>query len=258
MKMRLAAALFGVALPGLAVGQTRVIRVRSADSLPVEYANVVIEGGATQITDEKGEVAIGAGKAQMLAVSVRRLGFAPWFGKVQLPDTAATLTITLSRVAQSLTAVRVSGDGDNRVGLKLQGFYDRWLLRQKGLLSATFIGPEEIEFRHPTKITSMLYALHGVNLVRFGHGDIAAFSTSAGSLQMEMCPMAIVIDGVQQQPDPPTHRGGVAFVNIDRILDANDVAAIEVYARGGNMPVSLQVDDSKCGVIAFWTGSRNQ
>ena len=250
------AAFLILAPTAVVYAQTRIIKVRSTDSLPVEYANVVIEGGATQITDQNGEVAIGAGKAQTLTITVRRIGFAPWFGKMSLPDTAVVLTVTLSRVAQSLTAVHVTGDGGNRVGLKLQGFYDRWLLRQKGALSATFIGPEEIEFRHPGRISSMLYGLHGVNLVRFGHGDMAAYSTSAGSMQMEMCPMAIVIDGVQQQPDPPTHRGGVAFVDIDRILDANDVVAIEVYARGGNMPISLQVDDSKCGVIAFWTGSR--
>jgi len=37
----------------------------------------------------------------------------------------------------------------------------------------------------------------------------------------------------------------------------NDVMAIEVYERGGNMPISLQVNDTKCGVIALWTGSRH-
>jgi hypothetical protein len=34
------------------------------------------------------------------------------------------------------------------------------------------------------------------------------------------------------------------------------VMGIEVYARGGNMPISLQVKDPRCGVIAFWTGGR--
>ena len=62
--------------------------------------------------------------------------------------------------------------------------------------------------------------------------------------------MAIVVDGMQQYPP----LGGV--VHIDMLLEANDVMAIEVYDRGGNMPISLQVNDTKCGVIAFWTGSR--
>jgi hypothetical protein len=58
--------------------------------------------------------------------------------------------------------------------------------------------------------------------------------------------MAILIDGMQQYPVPA----------IDDILDANDVAAIEVYNRGANMPISLQANDNACGVIALWTGSR--
>jgi hypothetical protein len=62
--------------------------------------------------------------------------------------------------------------------------------------------------------------------------------------------MAIVIDGMQQHPQ----KG--ANVNIDMLLSASDVAAIEVYARGGNMPVNFQFQDIGCGVLAFWTGSR--
>jgi len=63
-------------------------------------------------------------------------------------------------------------------------------------------------------------------------------------------PMTIVVDGQQQYP--PKGAG----VDIDMLLNANDVAAIEVYARGGNMPVNFQFQDTACGAIAFWTGSR--
>jgi hypothetical protein len=45
-------------------------------------------------------------------------------------------------------------------------------------------------------------------------------------------------------------------VIIDHVVDAASVSAIEVYTRGGNMPVGLQVSDQACGVIAIWTGSR--
>ena len=64
-------------------------------------------------------------------------------------------------------------------------------------------------------------------------------------------PLRLLIDGQQQYPP-----GDPGVVSIDKIINANDVMAIEVYARGGNMPISLQVNDTKCGVIAFWTGSR--
>lgn len=47
-----------------------------------------------------------------------------------------------------------------------------------------------------------------------------------------------------------------AFVDLNEYIDPNDIAAIEIYPRGGNMPVSLQTVDSGCGVIAFWSGAR--
>lgn len=47
-----------------------------------------------------------------------------------------------------------------------------------------------------------------------------------------------------------------AVVDINHYIDANDIAGIEIYARGGNMPISLQTSENGCGVIAFWSGSR--
>ena len=148
-------------------------------------------------------------------------------------------------------------------------------MRQKGVLSATFIGPEEIEFRHPDKITNMLRGLNGVAFRQSIENEQVAFGLG------NQCQMAIVLDGIRQCPTggckggsnaqsiinspPPAVAGRNATVLseanavlIDRVIEANDIAAIEVYPRGGNMPVSLQVSDPGCGVIAFWTGSRKQ
>jgi hypothetical protein len=54
----------------------------------------------------------------------------------------------------------------------------------------------------------------------------------------------------------PTGAGDTRVVDLNKYIDATDVAAIEVYVRGGNMPISLQADDNACGVIAIWTGAR--
>jgi hypothetical protein len=184
-----------------------------------------------------------------------RIGFKPWFGRLELPDTGATLTVALPRFAQNLSAVTVTGTPEIKSGLALTGFYDRWLMRQKGVISAVFISPEELDFRHPDKITNMLYGLSGVRIQRACieppdkrgrclQGLVAFSPIRTG------CPMAIVIDGVQQYPQQG------AYVGIDMRLDANDVNAVEIYARGGNMPVNFQFQDIGCGVIAFWSGSR--
>jgi hypothetical protein len=232
---------------------TRTLHVLSADGWPLAHANVSVDGGAPKITDEKGELGLGAGAHRALTVRVTRIGYTPYFGTVELPDTAAVVTVMLPRLAQTLAAVTVTG-ATIKSPLELTGFYDRWMMRQKGVLSAVFIGPEEIESRHPDFITNMLYGLNGVCLLTpSGHPrDIIAFAYVGSQLALKTggtcpnCPMAIVIDGMQQYPTPP----------INTVLDANDVMAIEVYARGGNMPISMQFNDTKCGVIAIWTGSR--
>ena len=237
--------------------QSRKIRVESTEGEPVVYAYISLEGGNGQITDEKGELNIGPGKSKTMSVDVRRIGYSPWFGKIDFPDTAATLVVKMTRISQALAEVRVTERA--RAPVYLQPFYDRWMMRQKGMLSATFIGPEEIEFRHPGRISTMLNGLNGVELLHGPNGWQAAYTGNF------TCPMAIVIDGVQKCGG--ACNGGSAGVTfgkrsrpppiwIDDLVDAESVAGIEVYSRGGNMPTSLQVQDAACGVIAIWTGSR--
>jgi hypothetical protein len=150
--------------------------------------------------------------------------------------------------------VTVTGEKSIPSPLALTGFYDRWLMRQKGVLSATFIGPEELEFRHPDKITGMLYGLNGVEIKQGcvktpSRGRQCQMTAPVAYSSDRRCPMTIVIDGQQQHPDGPN-------VDINMLVDAGDVSAIEVYARGGNMPIGFQFQDMGCGVLAFWTGSR--
>jgi hypothetical protein len=255
----LVAALLALAAPAIVQGQTRVIKVVSTDGKPIPYANVSVEGGITQVTDENGDVPLGAGKRQTFTVRVRRIGFTPWFGKVELPDTAATVAITLPSLVQKLSTVTVSGTANVKPALALTGFYDRWLMRQKGVLSAVFISPEELEFRHPDKITAMLYGLNGVRVAQAcvspptqsRSGSRPSCLMGLVAFNVGGCPMTVVIDGMQQRPI-----GKGANVAIDDLLDAFSVAGIEVYNRGGNVPISAQYHDIGCGLLMFWTGSR--
>ena len=230
--------------------QGRLVRVVSDHGQPIMYANVTLEGSTSRITDEKGEVNLGVGARQKFSVRVSRIGFAPWFGKVDLPA-VATMTVTLPQIAQVLAPVRVAGAPQMKTPLQLTGFYDRWIMREKGTLSAVFIGPEELEFRHPNKITNMLSGLNGVQIRQLNskglgmNDNLIAYSTTSADA-LTLCPMAVLIDGHQERPP----------VFIDRVIDANAVMAIEVYDRGGNMPIGLQANDTVCGVLAFWTGSR--
>ena len=260
------------AAPSAGHAQLRKLRVIAVDSTPIVYAFVAVEGGEGQVTDEKGEVSLGTAKKQKLTLRVQRIGYQPWFGKLDLPDTGATVTVQLLRVAQNLAAISVKGASEIR-SLQMTGFYDRWLMRQKGALSAVFIGPEELEFRHPDKITNMLRGLNGVEMRRSCEGDLVAFSSS------NRCQMAILVDGVRQCPsrgcssggpdvfgsgaqssrpncDSPTNLNATTAVILDQLINADEVSGIEVYNRGGNVPATISASDQACGIIAFWTGSR--
>jgi hypothetical protein len=236
--------------------QDRVIQVVTADSEPVEYAFVQANGGHALLTDESGRVSMGRGKKQTFDVEVRRIGFSPFYGKVELPDTASTVRIVLARLAQQLTTLRVTSR-KSPTSLELSGFYRRWLDMQKGVTSAIFIGPEEIDKRNASRVSALLGGVNGVTMTRTSNGNTVATTGGGGA-----CPMAIVVDGRQVCPTAGCnfldYSRGLTDQNsvlIDQVLDINSVAGIEVYKRGGNMPSDFHVD-GECGAIALWTGSR--
>jgi hypothetical protein len=238
---------------GAAGAQNRVLHVISTDSEPVPYAYVSIAGGHPQITDEQGLVNIGSGKKQTLSVEVRRIGYTPYFGKLDFPDTAATFTIILPRLAQSLNPVKVTSTRV-RNSLEMNGYYRRALQGQNGALTAVFIGPEEIEKRNSSRVSALLTTVNGVSMGRTASGHVV-ITSSSGS-----CAMPIVVDGRQVCPAIGCHTNTTGLTDensvlIDEVVELGSVAAIEVYKRGGNTPSDFHVDD-ECGIVAIWTGSR--
>jgi hypothetical protein len=264
--------LLALCAPARAAAQSTMLRVISSDSVPIPYAWISVEGGAATIADERGETSLGGGRHQTLTVEVRRIGFGPWFGKLEIPDSATVLTVMLPRIVQKLAKVQVTGT-QTKSRLELAGFYDRLLMRQKGALSATFIGPEEIEKRHVSQPSDLLHSVNGVSMFRSDHGGVFLRGTGGA------CFMTVMVDGRTLCPPVGCHvlsgngfgigpapkmRGAVAGdttvdnlqVNINQYVNPNDIAGIEVYARGANMPISLQASDNSCGVVAIWTGSK--
>jgi hypothetical protein len=262
------ALLIGAITTAAAAAQSSTLTVIGSDGGPVPYAWVAVRGGNANITDEQGKLSLGGGRNTTLPVEVRRIGFVPWSGKVVIADTATNTTIVLRRVAQAIGAITVTARQESR-DPKLAGFYDRWLMRQKGALSATFMGPEEIEFRHPARPSDLLEGVNGVRLMRTDRGSVIARGNGG------TCFMSVMLDGRQLCPAAGCHSDGDAnapqigrgmakpnqklddiAVNLNQYVDADDIVAIEVYARGANMPISLQALDPACGVIAIWTGAR--
>ena len=265
-------ALIGTLTSAGAAAQSTVLTVIGQDSVPIPYAWVSVRGATANITDEHGRLSLGAARRTALSLEVRRIGYAPWTGTVSIADTALKPVVVLRRLTQALGAVTITARVVNH-DLALTGFYDRWLLRQKGGLSATFIGPEEIEKRHVTRPSDLLDGLTGVQLLRTDRGSVIARGTGGTCFMTVMldgrpvCPMiGCHADGdatnAPQLVKQPSNPGAMAptlddqGVNLNQFINADDIVAIEVYARGANMPSTLQAPDNACGVIAIWTGSR--
>jgi hypothetical protein len=250
--------LTGVALAAAAAAaQDRVLRVTSTDSEPIAYAFVQANGGRAMLTDEAGRVSIGAGKKQTLTIEVRRIGYTPYYGKIDFPDTAITIPIVLPGIAQQLGSVNVTA-AKGKSSLERSGFYRRWLDGQKGVTSAAFIGPEEIEKRNESRVSIILGSINGIRITRTTNGNNVVVSGSGS------CGMAIIIDGRQVCPNAGCRildtSAGMTDMNsvlIDQVIDLSSVAGIEVYRRGGNMPSDFHVD-GECGAVAIWTGSRRR
>ncbi|MFI5231392.1 MAG: hypothetical protein ACHQSE_02650 [Gemmatimonadales bacterium] len=242
--------------PFAAHAQDRVLQVATTDSEPVAYAFVQVNGGHALLTDEFGRVSVGHGKKQTFDVEVRRIGFTPFFGKIDLPDTAITVRIVLARLAQQLNALKITSK-KSQTSLERNGFYERWLDMQKGVTSAIFIGPEELDKRNSSRVSTLLSGVNGVTMTRTNNGNMVATTGGGGA-----CPMAVVVDGRQVCPlagcNFADYSRGLTDKNvvlIDQVVDINSVAGIEIYKRGGNMPSAFHVD-GECGAIALWTGSR--
>jgi hypothetical protein len=160
-------------LPLGAAAQSTTLRVIGSDNAPVPYAMVTVHGGTANITSENGDLILGSGKHKTYDLEVRRIGYQPWSGKIESADTAAVVVVTLPTTGAANTSAVPS-----KSQLALNGFYDRWLQKQKGMYrDATFIGPEMIEQRHPAATMDLLDHVFGVTLAIDSKGARAATGT---------------------------------------------------------------------------------
>jgi hypothetical protein len=259
----------------VAHAQQRIIRVLGDDGEPVAFANVTLAGERPQITNEKGEVAVGAAARQAVKIDVRRLGYEPWYGTAALGDTVMSVQVTLHRISRRMFTVKVI-DSSRVAPSFLRGFYERMLARQRGIGNGIYLTPEEVDKRNAGMVSALLQGINGVSLRRMPSGKLAAMN-SGGSCQMTVlvdghavCPEGGCNGGAGPPPPPPSSSlrrsnrttnmraasGDDQGVAIDDVVNENEIAAVEVYPRGASVPPSLPTADASCGLVALWTGGR--
>ncbi len=247
------------------------VRVIDANSRPISYALVSVDVGASRVTDENGEARFRIEARDSLRMTVRRMGFRE-VSAFSRRDSTGTYQIVLQSMATRLNAVAVTAR--ENTPLSRAGFYDRLLQSQRGAITAEFITPEELESRQPGRITDMLRGRRSVKV---------AAANSGGRSRMVVlgrggtCGMTVLVDGqpikgmlekaisssLPQSINPNGTRSSsegdpAAALSLDELVDANAVAAIEVYPSTANAPASLipLTGQGSCGIIAIWTGSR--
>lgn len=131
--------------------------------------------------------------------------------------------------AVELEPILVAVEARSR-NLEARGFYRR---EARGI--GRFITRDDIEERHPLRVTDLLVMVPGVRLRRGrGVGGETAVLMRGG------CVADVFLDGVRTLPPFP----------LDSVLHPDDLAGIEVY-HASELPAQYGI--SSCGALLVWT-----
>ncbi len=211
-----------------------VMRVLDADSFPIPYAMVHLDGAAAIPTNQEGLLRLGRDRRLTVTARIQRIGYAPFDGTLTRASEADPFVVQLQLLRTTLEAVRTVAPGETM--LSRTGFYDRMERRRREAFIGEFITPEELNLRAVGRITSALVGKQYVQVYNgrlFGRGG---------------CRMNILLDGKLMMGDNTP----------DDYLGSHEVMAIEIYPSTANAPFELipVTAQGSCGIVAFWTGPR--
>jgi len=202
------------------------------DSISIPFATVQVRGGDRRLTGADGRASLPGDVRGEIELDVRRIGYAPFVGRVAPSEGDAGYVVRLMRSEQTLAAVEVVAPRETP--LSRTGFYDRAERVRRGAILGAFMTPEEVE-RRPFGHAGNL--LSGMQYVWMGAGSRP---TGRGG-----CEHQVLVDGLP-------FRGNLSQI------PASEIMGIEAYPSTANAPVELipVTDRGSCGIIAIWLGPR--
>lgn len=224
--------------------------VRDTNRAPVPQVRVSAGDDTTRfaVTDSAGEFRLSSVAAGMRRVHFRRLGYvAADFTVLVEPAEELRLQVELAALPTTLDTITVSRT--IITSLASVGYYERQRLREQGILNATFIDPEEIEQRRPTRTSHLFHGIPGLSVVyqeTRGRSIPLLFGRTIG--RSDRCQPAIFLDGVEQ--------GGTGMpMDLDMLISPLEIRAIEVYSFGSRVPEQFQSmrNTQACGSVVIWT-----
>ena len=211
--------------------------VRDSSGGGIAGAEITIAGtGLRAHTNPRGEFRLTNVPAGTLTVGVRRLGFIPTVGSIEVgPNEAATMTVIVTPLAQSLAAVIVRGDRRFEDHGRLAGFYQRRSRSSGG----HFITRDQIDQRNPAQVTDLFRSVPGARIYSSTFTNVVRFRGMR-------CAPLVWLDGF-----PAT----AGEFDLDA-LDPYIIEAIEVYLGVATVPPEFRWvrGGGSCGAIVIWTG----
>lgn len=211
--------------------------VKATNGKPLEGAQILLLGTRlTGRTGPDGAFRMGGLPAGTQSVEVREVGYAPRRYAVDLsPHRESRLDAVLEEHAQVLRAIEVTA----RKGSDIPGFERR---RKFGM--GTYLTRDDIEKRGAISTTDLFRGIPGVQVMWDGSEYVVQMTRSAN--MGWTCPVQYYIDGSPFLASSAD--------DMDRIVQPDEIEAIEVYKSATETPAEFQgVDGGACGTIVIWT-----
>lgn len=226
------------------------VRNTSGEAISQVRVQVGADSLRLVLSDSSGMFRVAGIAPGLQRVHFRRLGFVPAsFSLLIAADESVRVQVVLTSLPVPIAGVEIGAAW--RPDLAQSGFYERLRQREQGVLSGTFITPEELENRKPLRTSYVLDGIPGLEMVRGRSGlRVVPHGRNVGR-NMTRCIMAVFLDGMELSPET------VASGELDLIVDARHVAAIEVYPSPSWSPERFQSTriNHPCGSIVIWTKS---
>lgn len=182
-------------------------------------------------------------------IRATRIGYRDAVGDLLLTaDSVVDVEVRMAVETVALEPVTVISRSTRDVSPVLRGFYARM-----GQGAGRFITREEIEARHPVRITDMLRNMPNLRASppRMGASGQGFTQPSNG----DRCTVVFFVDGMQiNQPNMPGIRGTQRQdLAIDDYVQPEEVEGIEVYRGESDTPAEFTTRWVQCGTIVIWT-----
>lgn len=211
--------------------------VKDQRGVGVEGAIVEITGAGTR-TNPMGAFRLFTGDVDTVTIAIRRPGYAPIEALISATNRQwDTLSVELEQLTTLLPGVRIEEERTLRAGLR--SFEERVAAKASGM----FITRDDIVSRNPSRLSDVLQARRGVQLLRIGSNRYGVrFATYSGT-RGRACAPDMWVDGMRA-------RG----MELDD-LSPNTVEGIELYDSFALVPFEFAhgVNAVPCGTIVVWT-----